>query len=88
MLSSKSSYTKTSNYNYYMCIYSGDQVTLALYRSILWLSINFNGLVCIHYDYRIYPHASAVQYYWYHNSIDTGFGIAKESLGIASTGYI
>ena len=36
----------------------------------------------------IHINASAVQYYWYHNSIDPGYGIAKESLGIASTGYI
>ena len=30
---------------------------------------------------------SAVQYYRYHDNIDTTFGIAKESLGIASIGY-
>ena len=31
---------------------------------------------------------SGARYYRYHDSIDTIFGIAKESLGIASIGYI
>ena len=33
-------------------------------------------------------YGSAVQYYRYHDSIDTRFGIAKESLDIPSIGYI